>query len=79
MTSREILLEALRLPDTERAALAGELIGSLDSEIDADAEATWAAEIRRRVDDLREGRARTVAWSEARRRIHAAAHGDARG
>lgn len=73
MDSKQLLVEALRLTDEERAALAGELIDSLDSDVDPDAEAAWAVEIRTRVSDLEAGRARTVPWSEARRRIHAAA------
>ncbi len=73
MDSKQLLVEALRLTDEERAALAGELIDSLDSDVDPDAEASWAAEIRTRVSDLEAGRAKTVPWSEARRRIHAAA------
>jgi putative addiction module component (TIGR02574 family) len=73
MDSKQLLVEALRLTDEERAALAGELIDSLDSEVDPDAEAAWAAEIRTRVSDLEAGRAKTIPWSEARRRIHAAA------
>ena len=74
MDSKQLLLEALRLPEEQRAALAGELIDSLDSEVDADAEAAWSAEIRARVTQIESGQAKTVAWSEARRRIHAAAH-----
>ena len=73
MDSKQLLLEALRLPEEQRAALAGELIDSLDSEVDADAEAAWSAEIRARVSQIESGQAKTVAWSEARRRIHAAA------
>jgi putative addiction module component (TIGR02574 family) len=73
MDSKQLLLEALRLPDEERAAIASELIDSLDAEVDADAEAAWAAEIRARVIEIESGRATTVPWSEARRRIHAAA------
>lgn len=73
MDSKQLLVEALRLTDEERAALAGELIDSLDSEVDPDAEAAWAAEIRRRVSELEAGRAKTIPWSEARRRIQAAA------
>jgi putative addiction module component (TIGR02574 family) len=73
MDSKQLLVEALRLTDEERAALAGELIDSLDSEVDPDAEAAWAADIRRRVSELEAGRAKTIPWSEARRRIHAAA------
>ena len=73
MDARQLLSEALRLSDEERAALAGELIQSLESEIDADAEAAWSAEIRSRLERVDAGNATTIPWSEARRRIHAAA------
>ena len=73
MNSRQLLVEALRLSDEERAALAGELIQSLETDVDADAEAAWSAEIRARLERVDAGRAKTIAWSEARRRIHAAA------
>jgi hypothetical protein len=46
--ARLILEKALRLPLTERAAVAAELIASMDGEPDADAEEAWAAEIERR-------------------------------
>jgi len=73
MDAKQLLTEALRLSDEERAALAGELIQSLDREVDADAEAAWSEEIRARLDRLDDGTAKTVPWAEARRRIHAAA------
>lgn len=73
MDSRQLLAEALRLSDEERAALAGELIHSLETEVDADAETAWSAEIRARLERVDAGAATTVPWSEARRRIHAAA------
>lgn len=73
MDSRHLLAAALRLSDEERAALAGELIQSLERETDPDAEAAWSAEIRSRLDRVDAGTATTVSWSEARRRIHAAA------
>ena len=73
MDSRQLLVEALRLSDEERAALAGELIQSLETEVDADAEAAWSAEIRARLERVDGGRAKTISWSEARRQIHAAA------
>lgn len=76
MDAKQLLTEALQLSDEERAALAGELIQSLDREVDSDAEAAWAEEIRARIDRLDVGTAKTIPWSEARRRIHAAAgHG----
>ena len=73
MDSKQLLVEALHLPDEERAALASELIGSLDRDVDADAEAAWAIEIRARLARVDAGTAKTVSWAEARRRIHAAA------
>lgn len=73
MDAKQLLAEALRLSDEERAALAGELIQSLEREVDADAEAAWSAEIRARLDRVDAGNATTIGWSEARRRIHAAA------
>jgi putative addiction module component (TIGR02574 family) len=73
MDARQLLTEALRLSDEERAALAGELIQSLEKEVDSDAEAAWAAEIRARLEQVDAGTAKTIPWSEARRRIHAAA------
>ncbi|MGE3842913.1 MAG: addiction module protein [Vicinamibacterales bacterium] len=76
MDPKQLLAEALRLPAEERAALAGELIQSLDSDVDEDAEAAWSAEIRRRVERLDAGVAKTVPWAEARRRILAAAGRD---
>ena len=73
MDAKQLLVEALRLSDEERAALAGELIQSLEREVDAEAEAAWSEEIRARLERLEAGTATTIPWSEARRRIHAAA------
>jgi hypothetical protein len=72
MDAKQLLKEALHLSAQERAALAGELIQSLEIEVDADAEAAWSVEIRERLDRVDAGTA-TTPWSEARRRIHAAA------
>jgi putative addiction module component (TIGR02574 family) len=78
MDPKQLLAEALRLSDEERAALAGELIQSLDREVDPDAEAAWSEESCARLDRLDSGSADTIPWSEARRRIHAAAGRDPR-
>jgi putative addiction module component (TIGR02574 family) len=67
------LTEALQLSPEERAALAGELIQSLNEQVDPDAEAAWSIEIRARLDAVDAGTAGTVPWAEARRRLHAAA------
>jgi putative addiction module component (TIGR02574 family) len=60
-------------PAEARAALAGALIESLDLEVDEDVEAAWSAEISRRLERIDAGVAKTIPWSEARRRILAAA------
>ncbi len=70
---KRLLEEALHLPAEERAALAGARIESLDLEVDEDVEATWSAEISRRLERVDTGVAKTIPWSEARRRILAAA------
>lgn len=73
MDAEQLLAEALGLSDEERAALSGELIQILETEVDSSAEAAWSAEIRQRLERIDSGRATTIPWSEARRRIHAAA------
>ncbi len=70
----ELLIEALRLPVEARAALAGSLIDSLDESVDEDAEAAWAHEIDRRVQELDRGAVRTIPWSEARQIILKSVH-----
>jgi putative addiction module component (TIGR02574 family) len=67
----EILKDALALPIEERAALAGSLLESLDTEVNEDAEAVWATEVNRRVAELDSGAVKTVPWAEVRRRLAA--------
>jgi uncharacterized protein (UPF0264 family) len=78
VSSKSVLLLHTACTDKERAALAAELIQSLDTELDADAEMEWSKEIRARLDRVDAGTAKTISWSEARRRIHAAAGRDSR-
>jgi putative addiction module component (TIGR02574 family) len=66
---KRLLEEALHLPAEERAALAGALTESLDLEVDEDVEASWSAEISHRLERVDVGVAKTIPWSEARRRI----------
>ena len=67
--AEKLLEDALRLPPQARAALAAQLIESLDEDVDENAEAAWSAEIARRVEELESGRIKAVPWSEARRQI----------
>lgn len=48
----EILKESLALPTGARAAIAGSLLDSLDTDVDEDAEAVGATEVNRRVAEL---------------------------
>ena len=68
-SAADILEDALALPDETRAAIASELIRSLDDAVDDDAEVTWAAEISRRLALIDQGKTQLVPWSEVRRRL----------
>jgi len=72
-----VLVAALRLPVEARAAVAAELIESLDdvAEAEEDVEVAWSEEIRQRLADVDAGVVTTIRWLEARRRILAAASG----
>jgi putative addiction module component (TIGR02574 family) len=67
--TKAVLADALRLDPDERAALATELLASLDGPADPDAEAAWAAEIRRRVDAIEAGALALEPWEDVKRRI----------
>jgi putative addiction module component (TIGR02574 family) len=74
----DVLAAALRLPDHARAALAAELLQSLDqaeADGDDDFEDAWADEIKRRLDEVDAGTVTPIPWPEARRRLLAAAGG----
>lgn len=62
---------ALELSPQDRAALAHDLLASLDGPVDANAGEAWEAEIEKRLDGLESGKARTVDADEALRRIDA--------
>jgi putative addiction module component (TIGR02574 family) len=70
-TLKRALDLALELPEGERAALAHDLLASLDGPRDADAQQAWEAEITKRLDELETGNVRTIDADEALRRIDA--------
>lgn len=63
---KEILSEAAKLPERDRATLAGLLIESLDPVLDSNVEAAWSEEIKRRVAEIEGGTADLVPWEEVR-------------
>jgi putative addiction module component (TIGR02574 family) len=67
----EILKDALALPAEARAALAGSLLESLDTEVDEAAEAARATEVNRRLAELDSDAVNTIPWAEVRHRLAA--------
>jgi hypothetical protein len=67
-----VIEEALQLAPTDRARVAHQLILSLE-EVEPDAEARWADEIRRRVDEIEAGTAELEDWEVARQKLRSAA------
>jgi len=65
----DLLKKAMALPTEARAALAGELLDSLDQTVDDTAEAEWEKEIAQRVAQLQLGTVQTIPWTEVRRRL----------
>lgn len=62
------MAEVLRLPRTERARVADEILSSLEEPTDEVA-AAWAQEIERRSQEISDGRVQTIAWETARAEI----------
>ena len=67
---KQTLALAMELSAAERAALAHDLLASLDDPADADVAQAWAPEIKRRLHELERGQAQTVSAEEALRRIN---------
>jgi putative addiction module component (TIGR02574 family) len=63
-----LLEKALSLSIEEQEALADSLISNLGGKVDEGVQATWEAEIGKRVAELDSGEAKTTSWSEVRRR-----------
>jgi putative addiction module component (TIGR02574 family) len=68
-TAQALLADALRLDADARAALAAELLASLDGPADPEAETAWNAEIERRVAAIEAGTVRLESWDQVKRRI----------
>jgi len=72
MTPRvsEVLEKALTLSTQERGLLIDRLVGSLNAEPAEEAvEAAWDEEVKRRVDDIRSGRVRTIPGEQVLREL----------
>jgi putative addiction module component (TIGR02574 family) len=61
----------MALSPDERAALAHELLASLETERDPGVDEAWAAEITRRAERVLAGESRGVPWETAKREVRA--------
>ena len=64
----KLLEKALSLSVEEQEALADSLISNLGGKVDEGLQAAWEAEIGERVAELDSGKAKTISWTEVRRR-----------
>jgi putative addiction module component (TIGR02574 family) len=69
MSADHLRREALALPLGERAALAKDLLLSLDGDPEPGAEQAWLEEIDRRAQAVANGTATLVTWDDAEKRI----------
>ena len=70
-TIERLRFQALGLPESERAALAYELIKSLDAPADEDVGDAWGREARRRIALIDSGQAKLLDREEFRKRMRA--------
>lgn len=73
--AQQILQTALALPPDDRVEIAESLIMSLDQERAAEIEATWAAEIKRRLDSIDKGEVQLIPADEVMRAMRARLNG----
>jgi putative addiction module component (TIGR02574 family) len=67
--ARQILEDALTLPEEERIGIANDLLESVEGTGGPGWEEAWAAEIDQRLERYRQGLDKGIPWSEVRERI----------
>lgn len=65
-TLKDVIRDAARLPESDRATLAGVLIESLESGSDDVVASAWDAEIRRRAAEIDRGEVELIPWEQVR-------------
>jgi putative addiction module component (TIGR02574 family) len=63
---KDVFHDAARLPERDRATLAGLLIETLDPVSEQDVEAAWSEEIKRRLVEIDAGTVELISWEEVR-------------
>lgn len=69
--AEKLLEQARELPEDSRAELAAALLSSLEEPADPpqEVEASWSAEIQRRVHEVQSGLVKPIPWEQARKMI----------
>lgn len=64
--ARNVLQEALSLPEEERTEIVGALLESLEPSPEEDVEASWRREVAARMAAVDAGEVKTIPWTEVR-------------
>lgn len=73
--AKEIVKDAMGLPEKERIRVVESLLASLEPESDENVDSAWAAEIERRSREIKEGTVRLLPWKTVRSRARKRARG----
>jgi putative addiction module component (TIGR02574 family) len=73
--AKDIVNAAKRLPESDRLEIVEELLESLESSSDGDADAAWATEVERRSRQIADGIVRPIPWPEVKARAKERARG----
>nr|VFJ93690.1 MAG: putative addiction module component, TIGR02574 family [Candidatus Kentron sp. LFY]VFJ93709.1 MAG: putative addiction module component, TIGR02574 family [Candidatus Kentron sp. LFY] len=74
VTADEILGNALKQPELDRARIAQVLIASLDTPVDRENDLAWEQEINKRLREIDTGAVTCTPWEEAREQLYRNAH-----
>ena len=67
--AQQVMTLALGLQAQDRAALAAQLISSLDDETDLDADQAWETEVQQRYYEYIDGNSALLSWDEVQNRM----------
>ncbi len=65
----DIIDQALRQPEKERARIAEILISSLERSVDKNIELAWQEEVTKRLQDIDSGAVKCIPWEEVRDKL----------
>jgi len=68
---KELIREAVELPESDRATLAGVMLESLDPRPTPEVRAAWSREIERRVREIDDGTVDLLDWQDIRAELFA--------